>query len=386
VILWLVGAALGLDGCGTPARLDAVPSPIAGDIPFLDIKYARFVGDNDEALREEIQRSLVPSSKQGTAKTVTPSLLAISGGGVEGAFGAGLLIGWSEHGDRPQFRIVTGTSAGALAAPFAFLGTDFDWALERIYTTTSEQEVATQRFLVVAVNSDALLDSTPLYRTIAKYIDNRILDRIANEYRKGRLLLISTTNLDLGRLVIWNIGAIASSDHPQRLELIRKIILASAAVPGVFPPVMIEVPLGNTKHDEMHVDGGTISQVFLYPSALEVHKLVPRSKNGPRAAAFIIRNGRVTPPPGKVERQLPAIAERAIATMITSNGVGDLYRIYTTTQRDRIGYNLAFIGDEFREFANGPFDKTYMAKLYDYGRSLGKEGYAWQRVPPGYSQ
>lgn len=386
MVLRLVGAALGLNGCGTPARLDAVPSPIAGDIPFLDIKYARFVGDNDAALEEEIRRALAPSSKQSTAKTVTPSLLAISGGGVEGAFGAGLLVGWSEHGGRPQFSIVTGTSAGALAAPFAFLGSDYDRALERIYTTTSEQEVATQRLLVAAVNSDALLDSKPLHRTIAKYIDNRILDKIANEYRKGRLLLISTTNLDLGKLVIWNIGAIAASGHPQRLELIRKVILASTAVPGVFPPVMIEVPVGNTKHDEMHVDGGTISQVFLYPPALNVSKIIARPKGSVRATAYIIRNGRVTPPPGKVERQLPAIAERAIAAMITSNGVGDLYRIYATTQRDRIGYNLAFIGDEFREFADGPFDKTYMAKLFDYGRSHAKEGYAWQQVPPGFSQ
>ena len=365
--------------------MDAVPSPIAGDIPFLDIENARFVGDNDAALKEEIRRSLARPAKQGTVKTVTPSLLAISGGGVEGAFGAGLLVGWSEHGGRPQFSIVTGTSAGALAAPFAFLGSDFDWALERIYTTTSEQEVATRRFLVAAVSSDALLDGEPLYRTIAKYIDSRILDKIASEYRKGRLLLISTTNLDLGKLVIWNIGAIAASDHPRRLELIRKIILASAAVPGVFPPVMIEVPVGNTKHDEMHVDGGTISQVFLYPPALELSKIGVRPSTRLQATAYIIRNGRVSPPPGMVERRLPAIAERAIATMITSNGVGDLYRIYATTQRDRIGYNLAFIGDEFKEFTNGPFDRAYMAKLFDYGRSHGRNGYAWQRLPPGFS-
>ena len=296
------------------------------------------------------------------------------------------MVGWSEHGGRPQFNIVTGTSAGALAAPFAFLGSDFDWALERMYTTTIEQDVATKRFLVAAVNGDALMDSAPLYRMITRYIDDRILGRIAEEYGKGRLLLISTTNLDLGKLVIWNIGAIAASDHPRRLEVVRKIILASAAVPGIFPPVMIDIMVGKAKHDEMHVDGGTISQVFLYPPALELTKVVSPAKKGVRAAAYIIRNGRVTPPPGKVERLLPAIAERAIETMITSNGVGDLYRIYTTTQRDQIGYHLAFIGDEFKEFADAPFDRAYMVKLFDYGRSNGRKGYAWQRVPPGFSR
>ena len=143
--------------------------------------------------------------------------------------------------------------------------------------------------------------------------------------------------------------------------------------------------VGKVKHDEMHVDGGTISQVFLYPPALELTSSCLPPK-GVRAAAYIIRNGRVTPTPGEVERRLPAIAERAIKTMITSNGVGDLYRIYTTTQRDQIGYHLAFIGDEFKEFADAPFDREYMVKLFDYGRSNGRQGYAWQRVPPGFSR
>ena len=192
-------------------------------------------------MRYEDLSSRRREKRQGATKSVTPSLLAISGGGEEGAFGAGLLVGWSEHGGRPQFNIVTGTSAGALAAPFAFLGSDFDWALERMYTTTIEQDVATKRFLVEAVTGDALMDSAPLYRMITRYIDDRILGRIAEEYGKGRLLLISTTNLDLGKLVIWNIGAIAASDHPRRLEVVRKIILASAAVPGIFPPVMIDI-------------------------------------------------------------------------------------------------------------------------------------------------
>ena len=273
----------------------------------------------------------------------------------------------------------------ALAAPFVFLGREFDWALEKMYTSVTEEEIATKRFIVAALGTDALMDSTPLLRTITKYLDARILQRIAEEYRRGRLLLISTANLDVGKLVIWNIGAIAASDNPQQLEIVQKIILASTAVPGVFPPVMIDIMVGKAKHEEMHVDGGTISQVFLYPSVLELNKIMATRKNSVVAEAYIIRNGRVTLPPGKIERQLPAIAQRAIATMLTSNGVGDLYRIYATTQRDHIGYNLAYIEEEFREFADAPFDRVYMTKLFDYGRSRGRQGYAWQHNPPDFS-
>jgi predicted acylesterase/phospholipase RssA len=373
-----------IDGCSAPARLDPVPSAIARDVPFLNIENARFFGDNDAGLKEGLRKALTIPQRHSTTSAL-PRLLAISGGGVEGAFGAGLLVGWSEHGDRPQFNVVTGTSAGALVAPFVFLGREFDWALEKMYTSVTEEEIATKRFIVAALGTDALMDSAPLYRTITKYLDAHILQRIAEEYRGGRLLLISTANLDVGKLVIWNIGAIAASDNPQRLEIVQKIILASTAVPGVFPPVMIDIMVGKAKHEEMHVDGGTISQVFLYPSALELNKFTTVPKNSVVAAAYIIRNGRVTMPPGKIERQLPAIAERAITTMLTSNGVGDLYRIYATTQRDHIAYNLAYIGEEFREFADGPFDRVYMTKLFDYGRARGRQGYAWQQQPPDFS-
>jgi predicted acylesterase/phospholipase RssA len=201
-----------------------------------------------------------------------------------------------------------------------------------------------------------------------------------------------TTNLDVGKLVIWNIGAIAASDHPRRFELVRKIIPASAAVPGLFPPVMIDVMLDKTQHQEMHVDGGTISQVFLYPAALKMSKIIARSPAGARPAAYIIRNGRVAPASNNVERKTFAITGRALQTMIMSNGVGDLYRIYTTVQRDGIDFNLALIDEEFKDPHRGSlddrvaFDRGYMTKLFEYGRANARAGYAWQKVPPGFSR
>ena len=373
-------AAVGLAGCGTPPRLDALPAN-AGVVSFLRITNARFDGDDGEALKQEIWQSLTREWPR-----LSNDMLALSGGGEDGAFGAGLLVGWSEHGDRPQFKIVTGTSTGALAAPFAFLGSEYDEALKKIYTETHANEVvASKRSLLSAVNNDAMMDNGPLTHSIAKNLDLKILERIASEYEKGRLLLIATTNLDTGRLVIWNVGAIAASSHPRRLELVRRIMLASAAIPGLFPPVMIDVLLDQAKHQEMHVDGGTVSQVFLYPPSLRLGHILQRD-DAPRPTAYIIRNGRATPPPENVERKTLAIAGRAIETMITSNGVGDLYRIYTTTQRDHIDFNLALIGDDFKLPHTTPFDRSYMAELFAHGLRLGRAGYPWQKVPPGYAQ
>lgn len=380
--LMLVASIVGgcLAGCGASARLDAVPSA-AGAVSFVRIPNARFDGDDGEALKQEIWQSLTREWP-----SLSNTMLALSGGQEDGAFGAGVLVGWSERGDRPQFKIVTGTSTGALAAPFAFLGSDYDWVLKKIYTETQKSDViASTRYLLSAVNNDALMDNTPLSRSINKYLDVGILDRIAGEYEKGRLLLVSTTNLDTGKRVIWNIGAIAASGHPSRLQLVRKVMLAAASIPGLFPPVMIDVLLDQTKLQEMHVDGGASSQVFLYPPSLRLGEILRRDE-GPRPAAYVIRNGRVSPTPAKTERKTLAIAGRAIETMIANQGVGDLYRIYTTARRDRIDFNLALIGDDFTHPHKGPFDQAYMVQLFEYGLSRGITGTAWQKSPPGYAR
>ncbi|MEZ0305804.1 MAG: patatin-like phospholipase family protein [Hyphomicrobiaceae bacterium] len=378
-LLLVAGLLSPLNGCAGPQRFNAVPSALAGETRFLQVANARFDADDGSALEAELRKAL----KLGAASPL--DLLALSGGKEDGAFGAGLLVGWTLRGGRPAFRIVTGTSTGALAAPFAFLGSGFDWALESMYTKTQPDDVIARRFIMAAVNSDAMMDSAPLQRMIATYLDGRILELIAAEYEKGRLLLIATTNLDTGKLVIWNIGAIAASAHPRRLELVRKIVLASAALPGMFPPVMLDVLVDESRHQEMHVDGGTVSQIFLYPPSLSLKKLLqPRDRV--RATAYIVRNGRISPTPENVERKTLAIAGRAIETMITSNGAGDLYRIYTTTQRDNVGFNLALIERDFQVPYTGVFDTHYMRSLFAYGREKGLNGYNWLKAPPGLAK
>jgi hypothetical protein len=310
--------------------------------------------------------------------------LAVSGGGANGAFGAGLLCGWTEKGDRPEFEIVTGISTGALIAPFAFLGPEYDSVLREVYTSISTSSILRERGLLGALTSDALSDNEPLWKLLAKYVDEALLDAVAAEYEEGRLLLIGTVNLDSRRSVIWNIGAIAASDDPKALGLVRSILIASASIPAAFPPVMIDVEVDGRNFQEMHVDGGCLNEVFLYPTSfvpLEVRKAarVERERR-----LYVIRNSRVDPDWAEVERQTLSIAERAISALIHSQGLGDLNRMFMTARRDGMEFNLACIPADFEEVPQEPFDRGYMRKLFDVGFELARGGYPWSKTPPGY--
>jgi hypothetical protein len=209
-----------------------------------------------------------------------------------------------------------------------------------------------------------------------------MLAAIAREYGKGRLLLIGTTNLDVQRPVIWNIGAIAASGKPGALELVRKILLASAAVPGLFPPVMIDVEAAGERFQELHVDGGAVAQMFLYPPSIGLHVDIRQAALLRERHAFLIRNARLDPDWASTDRRLLPIIGRAIDTMIHYSGYNDAVRIYATSKRDGVDYNLAFIGSDFTVEHKIPFDQAYMRALFDYGYQRGRAGYSWRKAPP----
>jgi hypothetical protein len=217
--------------------------------------------------------------------------------------------------------------------------------------------------------------------------------RIAEEYKKGRLLFVLTTNLDQARPVIWNIGAIAASGSPRSRDLIIDILLASASMPAIFPPVMIDVSVNGRKYQEMHVDGGTIAQAFLYPPSFSLKQAAALARMSERKfrarrrrIAYIIRNGRLSRPQETVKLQTLAIAKEAISTMIASSGVNDTYRMYLITKRDGVQFNLASIGADFTIPYKGPFNEGYMRALFDYGYQKARAGYPWQKTPPGYAK
>jgi len=381
----------GLAGCATLERLPAVPYAQAKQASILDIPDARFYVSDTRRILEIAQKAY--QRRNQTTRSPVRTFLAISGGGDDGAFGAGLLIGWSDRGDRPEFDVVTGVSTGSLSAPFAFLGRKYDAQLKDVYTETSASNVFEKRAPVLAaIASDAMTDSAPLRQMIASHVDSTMVQRIAEEYAKGRLLFILTTNLDQARPVIWNIGAIASSSNPKARDLIIDVLLASASIPAVFPPVMLDVTVDGERHQEMHVDGGTVAQAFLYPPSVSLRLASARIgvdektlRTSRRRIAYIIRNGRFSRAEESVKLQTIAIAKEALSTMIASSGVNDTYRMYLIARRDGVDFNLASIGDDFTDPYKGPFNPAYMQSLFDYGYAKGRAGYRWQKAPPGYA-
>lgn len=310
--------------------------------------------------------------------------LAVSGGGENGAFGAGLLCGWSEQGSRPEFELVTGVSTGALTAPFAYLGSSYDPQLRAVYTELTPSRVLLKRYVTAFLFNDAMADNSPLYVTISQYLTKDMLAAIAKAYGEGRLLLIASTDLDSQQPVIWNVGAIAASGHPRALDTIRRLLLASAAIPAAFPPTMFDVTLDGKAYQEMHVDGGAFAQAFLYPAAVtrERRQRMKRGQSVVPGVAYIIRNGRLDPEWASTERRTLGIAGRAIATMIAASGRNDVMHMYNTTLHDGIDFNLAYIGPDFTMKLEQPFDQAYMRALFDYGFQRARRDYEWSKEPP----
>ena len=386
VALVMILAALA-PGCAQQPRQATLPEQLADVAEIPGIPRARFWGDRlppwfDESI--EIMRQQLARNFTKEEMILPSNYLAISGGGPNGAFSAGLMKGWSESGERPPFVIVTGVSTGALVAPFAFLGPEYDDTLQTLYTTISTKDIVIERPIFSALLGDSLDDVTPLNHLLDKYITENVMRGIAAKYREGRRLFIGTTNLDAGRPVIWDISEIANSGAPNALHLIHEVLLASASVPGVFPPVYIDVVAYGKHFKEMHVDGGATSQLFLYPASLHWNTVAQDLALTGRHRLYIIRNSQLSPDWQPVKPELLPIVERSIDSLIRTQGIGDLYRMYLGVQRDGIEYYLADIPSSFKEVPKEQFDREYMTKLYELSYETAKDGYPWRRGPPGF--
>lgn len=357
-------------GCSGILRVPApVPESVHLETTVLGRNDLRIWGDEKppDLMRENIETAL--EEDYAGIMHREHNYLAISGGGANGAYGAGLLVGWSKTGTRPRFTMVTGISTGALTAPFAFLGSAYDKQLEEVYTTMDSSSIFHRRKLWSIIGGDSLVDSSPLARVINKYVTDELIAEIALEFRRGRGLFVGTTNLDAGRPVIWNIGRIADIGGPGAGDLIRSILRASASIPGVFPPVYLEVtaPDGTT-YTEMHVDGGTSSQIFLYPSRADWSGMMELLDVKGRPEAYLIRNSRILPDYDPVSPRLTAIAGRSVDSLIRSQGIGDAYRIAAVTNRDGIDAKITWIPlSAVHESSDEVFDPVYMRALFDYG-------------------
>jgi hypothetical protein len=379
----LVLLSLLLQGCGDRRTSPPLPAALENEVrvpgfpedvrAWADQPRKSFARSAEDSIQEERAAYGDDILKKPAA------LLALSGGGDNGAFGAGVLCGWTQHGDRPRFKLVTGISTGALMAPFAFLGSKYDNDL-KVYTLVNRREIFRRKSVLTALWWDSLTSTRPLADLIARYIDERLLQAVAAEHRQGRRLFIGTTQLDAQRLVIWNMGAIAASGNHNALKLFRKILLASASIPAYFPPQFFKVEARGRPYEEMHVDGGTMELVMFYDEALKPF-WEPKNLGRPQSL-FIIRNERTNPGWEKVSPRLVPIATRALDTLFKAQGVYDVYRLFAFCQRDKIDFNLAAIPGDFPPAPEDAFDQAYMKRLFDLGFESARQGYPWEKFPP----
>jgi predicted acylesterase/phospholipase RssA len=376
-------------GCATVMTRNGISSAsLAETAEVPGMPGVRFWGDEvpTDPLTEIRKRTAHMPTVARHAKTVegrkVVDTLALSGGGADGAFGAGVLAGWTKRGDRPEFQVVTGVSAGAIIAPFAFLGPSEDEKLHTIWTQYKQDQVVTPEIFSGLFGGPALASTEPLQNLIAQYVDREFLDRIAAQYRRGRILLVLTTNLDAQRPVVWNMGEIALNRSPAATELFRKVILASAAIPAAFPPVKIEVEAGGNMYDELHVDGGTTREVFISPVEAPLKAFDVLYDKPPIRRFFIIKNGKAVPQQDVVKPTTLQIAGRSISTLIKSQNQGEVYHIYRVALDAGADFNFLAVPPSFHYETKEIYDPKYQAALYTEGAKVGSSG-VWLKHPPG---
>ena len=381
-IALLLISAFALCACASVPRNPVPPDQLASaTIP--GIQNARFWGDEPPASLDDIAAELAEQRRlSGLDRNTT--MLALSGGADDGAFGAGLLNAWSEMGTRPEFTTVTGVSTGALSAPFAFLGPDYDDDLRQIYGGFPKTSLFRLRSWLSILPQASVADSAPLAKVIAQFVDEELLANVAREHRRGRRLLVQTAHLDAQRAVIWDLGAIAASGAPNAIDVFRKALLASASIPVAFPPVLFKVEVDGQVYDEMHVDGSVISGITVLTSwQVDINEKISQRRDNFAAPTFyIVRNGKITAKAQTVDHSLVDIAGRSIFTLLKSQGIGDLLSAYAAARIRGGDYYATWIGDDFVHDHPGPFDPGYMRALFDYGYDLMKSGNAWARKPP----
>ncbi|GAB6843291.1 putative acylesterase/phospholipase RssA [Methylorubrum rhodinum] len=309
------------------------------------------------------------------------SYLALSGGGGDGAYGAGVLNGWTASGTRPEFTIVSGVSTGALIAPFAFLGPAYDSYLTEIYTSGIAGSLVQGASLANVLFGSGLFGDGRLRDLIARYVTPDLLRAVAEEHAKGRRLLVVTTNLDSQRAVIWNMGAIAGSGAPNAVLLFTDVLTASASIPAVFPPQLLDVQAGARAFQEMHVDGSVVTPVFTLPQSFLVRD--GRIQSAGKADIFVVINGRLEPEFDVTTNNTLSIVEKSFTTASRARSRATLVATDAFARRNGIGFNLTYIDERAPQTTTARgFDTGYMRSLYQSGYETGRTGRFWHREVP----
>lgn len=300
--------------------------------------------------------------------------LILSSGGSGGAYGAGLLNGWSEAGTRPEFAMVTGVSAGALMAPFAFLGAALDETLRKNFTEITAADIFEDR-----KGPAALLDTWPLNERIAQQITPELVAAVATEHGKGRRLFVVTASLDAERPYLWNMGAIAAHGGEAAVALFRSVLLAAASIPGEFPPVAIETEADGKRLTELHADGGLFGPFYIAP---EDWLLEASSLRLPTPHLYVIVNSKLAPEFGLTEPSLVSVLARSISAAVKVGARAELTLAAAAARRDGIVLDAASVDSSFDHPNTALFDESYMRALYDLGAKAARDGTAFHRLAP----
>ncbi|HEX4767808.1 MAG TPA: patatin-like phospholipase family protein [Lichenihabitans sp.] len=373
---------LGLSGCAStdPRVQYTSEEAVAAEIPGMS--NVRFYADGPAADFARFRRDVFAAA---AARHEPVTFLALSSGGSDGAYGAGFLKGLSESHQRPQFTIVSGVSTGALMAPFAFLGPAYDGTLEDLYTSGYAASLVKDVSVINGLLGNALVDSDRLGHLIARYVTPEIMAAVAAEHRKGRRLIVVTTNLDAQRSVIWDMGAIATSGSPNALSLFRQVLAASASIPALFPPRLIKVEAGGHEFQEMHVDGATLRQVYVAPD--EIIFGSGRGKDGSQFKdLYVLVNNKISPSFQVIDNDTVSVAARALSTILKREGRNNVLSSYAYAVSHGIGYHLSYIGADVPDVPSGDakaqFSTTYMRDVFARGLAQGRMPSPWVGRPP----
>ncbi|WDQ98756.1 patatin-like phospholipase family protein [Devosia sp. J2-20] len=359
-------ALLAISACATLQSRQQIPPQLVAEATIHADQRLRYWGDDNEFAR--IQAQVAPGPDGDV------DYLTLSGGGINGAYGAGFLVGWTDKGGRPEFEVVTGISVGAMIAPMAFLGSDYDARLRTVFSSlTQKDNSAGANFLGALFGAPSVMSNVPVLDAIRKLVDTQALNAIGVEHKQGRRLYVGTTNLNAQRPMIWDIGAIAISNLPNRLELVHQIILASTAVPGVFPPVMLDVAAQGMSYDELHVDGGVTEQVLLMPGGYEAFV---KNRRGVQKL-YVIFNGVVAPSPATVQISSMSLLERAVPTLLKYLGRSNLEQLDNAARKAGLAFGLTAIPADFPESTSVFGSPQWLSALYQYGYQAGRNG-RWQ--------
>lgn len=393
-VYWFVILVLSLSGCAQTVKHQPLSKDTYEALKVADsVANERWWGDaappdlvSKTIEYRKIFKQHARTKQKGKTKVLSQNILALSGGGANGAFGAGLLAGWTESGKRPTFDIVTGSSTGALIAPFAFLGSAYDETISDLYATATRDSIYTPKILSGLISGSALSDTSSLKKQIETHITPALINEIAKEYKKGRRLFVMTTHFDAMRPMFWDIGYIANHRKADGVDLIRKVILASTSVPVLFPPVPIEWETNGEKFTELHVDGGVTRSVFAYPSQLNVSVLDKQDDIKLDRKIYVVINGNSALGYAPAPVDVLGIAERTINGLLQHQTHADIERIYHLAKRDGVDFNIIEIPDSFNADGATAFDSDYMNALLGIGKEIAKKNNFWYKKPPTLRQ